>query len=150
MRNRPHPKSRCLLSWVAILAVGFTLQGGSLHGCACSESQHLPYSSPVLERSGYIVAYDGRTKTALWVYEELTKESITGSVKRDKFQFRQDPDIPPSIQPSKEDYKRSGFDRGHLAPFADHRSSEAEAKETFYLSNISPQSLNSTEVTGAS
>ncbi len=139
MRNRPHPKSRYLLSWVAILAVGFTLQGGPLHACACSESQQLPYSTPVLERSGYTVAYDGRTKTVLWAYEELTRESITGNIRRDQFRFSQDPDIPTIIQPDLEDYKGSGFDRGHLAPFADHKSSEVEARETFYLSNISPQ-----------
>ncbi len=91
------------------------------------------------ERLGYTVAYDGRTKTALWVYEELTRESIKGDARRDKCKFSRDPDIPVSIQPTLEDYAGNGFDRGHLAPFANHKSSDKAAAETFYLSNISPQ-----------
>ncbi len=37
------------------------------------------------------------------------------------------------------DYKKSGFDRGHLAPAADHKDSQEAMKETFLLSNMSPQ-----------
>jgi endonuclease G len=36
-------------------------------------------------------------------------------------------------------YKKSGFDRGHLCPAADRRASEKSYNETFYTSNISPQ-----------
>ncbi len=50
-----------------------------------------------------------------------------------------DPDIPSQIQADLSDYKGSGFDRGHLAPAGDNKSSCKAMKETFYLSNISPQ-----------
>lgn len=33
----------------------------------------------------------------------------------------------------------SGYDRGHLAPAANHRASSAAMRDTFSLSNISPQ-----------
>ena len=35
--------------------------------------------------------------------------------------------------------RRSGFDRGHLAPAADHKDSQKAMDDTFYLSNMSPQ-----------
>jgi DNA/RNA endonuclease G (NUC1) len=37
------------------------------------------------------------------------------------------------------DYNGSGYDRGHLAPAADHSHDLVKLKETFSLINISPQ-----------
>jgi endonuclease G len=36
-------------------------------------------------------------------------------------------------------FYRSGYDRGHLAPAADHRSSEDRMRNTFNLCNVAPQ-----------
>ncbi|MFZ0565777.1 MAG: DNA/RNA non-specific endonuclease, partial [Chlamydiales bacterium] len=111
--------------------------------CATSisslQSDKYPKTNPVLEREGYSPLYDGRSKTALWVYEELTRDSLKGSANRDQIRSTQDPNIPEIIQSDLKDYKGSGFDRGHLAPAGDHKASEAQMEETFYLSNISPQ-----------
>lgn len=43
-----------------------------------------------------------------------------------------------------DDYKGSGFDRGHMCPAADNQCSSELQKECFYFSNMSPQyhSLN--------
>jgi endonuclease G len=38
-----------------------------------------------------------------------------------------------------EDYKGSGYDRGHLCPAADMTLNKTSMSETFYLSNMSPQ-----------
>lgn len=98
-----------------------------------------PAPSPVIQRSGYVLAYDGKTRHASWVYEELTAESLEGSTDRAEFDFMEDPLIPASLRATKKDYKGSGFDRGHLSPAGNARSSPEAMKDTFYLSNISPQ-----------
>ena len=38
-----------------------------------------------------------------------------------------------------EDYRGSGFDRGHMAPAANHKRSQAAMDDTFTLTNMSPQ-----------
>jgi endonuclease G len=98
-----------------------------------------PAASPVIHRTGYVLDYDGRMRHAKWVYEELTAASLEGSTERAEFDFMEDPMIPPHLRASKSDYKGSGFDRGHLSPAANARSSAQVMKDTFYLSNISPQ-----------
>jgi|GEM_PF-2346970 len=104
------------------------------------QNPHWPCTIPVLERTGYTLAFDGRTKIPLWVYEDLTSKSLEGDVKR-KSHFTLDPDIPRHLQARTSDYTNSGFDRGHCASAANHKSSELAMKETFYISNVFPQTL---------
>ncbi len=52
--------------------------------------------------------------------------------------FREDPAVKTGSA-QLEDYRHSGFDRGHLVPAADMKWSEVAMSETFLLSNISPQ-----------
>lgn len=99
----------------------------------------LPRKSVTIERPGYTLEYDGRTKNANWVYECLTSDCLKGKVERENFAFVEDPKIPKAFQNTLEDFKGSGFDRGHLAPAADHKRSSEEMRDTFYMSNMSPQ-----------
>ena len=113
-----------------------------IHGAtstSSSQSDKYPKANPVLKREGYALLYDGRSKTALWVYEELTRNSLIGDVDRDQFHFTEDPDIPEIIRSTPEDYAYSGYNGGHLAPAGDHKASEIQMEQTFYLSNVSPQ-----------
>jgi len=56
--------------------------------------------------------------------------------------FASDPQIPGSTKPK--DYKKSGFDQGHLFPYADAQCDSTDRVECFYMSNMVPQlhSLN--------
>lgn len=103
------------------------------------EPPYLPSSNPFIQREAYMLAYDGRIKSASWVYEKLSASFLQGKANRARFDFMEDPLIPRMIQATKEDYKGSGFDRGHLCPAADARANDQSMKETFYFSNISPQ-----------
>jgi endonuclease G len=99
----------------------------------------IPDSHPVIERIGFTLGYDGKIKSAGWVYEELTAASVQGDADRSHFTFMEDPLIPEPLRSTLNDYKNSGYDRGHLCPAANTRFSEEAMRETFYLSNISPQ-----------
>lgn len=91
----------------------------------------------VIQRTGYTLAYDKKTKTPQWVAWELTKEETKGNYERtDKFL----PD--PNVEGAKvvtTDYTGSGYDRGHMAPAGDMKWSKKAMEESFYMSNICPQ-----------
>ena len=91
----------------------------------------------VIQRTGYTLAYDKKTKTPQWVAWELTKEETKGNHERtDKFL----PD--PNVEGAKvvtTDYTGSGYDRGHMAPAGDMKWNKKAMEESFYMSNICPQ-----------
>jgi len=102
-------------------------------------SDFVPVSTPLIQRGSYLLSYDGKTRNAQWVYERLTADSLDGIVDRSSFDFIEDPLVFAQHRATKDDFKGSGFDRGHLCPAADAKVSPDAMKETFYLSNISPQ-----------
>ena len=89
-------------------------------------------------RDGYVAGYNYKTKQASWVAFKLIKSRIMNKLKRED-QFKEDFDIPFVYRSTLNDYKRSGYDRGHLASYASINFSNKSADESFYLSNISPQ-----------
>lgn len=94
-------------------------------------------------RNGYVSGYSYLTKQPIWVAYSLSPKKIGMKTKR-KDNFVADPSVPKEHSASLNDYKKSGYDRGHLAPYASMDFSKVSANESFYLSNISPQkpSLN--------
>ena len=94
----------------------------------------------IIQRTGYTLAYDKKTKTPQWVAWELTKEETNGNHERtDK--FLPDPDVE-GAQVVTTDYTGSGYDRGHMAPAGDMKWSKKAMEESFYMSNICPQDHN--------
>ncbi len=87
--------------------------------------------------TAYCLSYNNKHKQANWVAYELTDFETQAVVKR-KNHFQPDPFLLENSS-SLEDYKKSGYDRGHLAPSADMTWSEKTMRESFYLTNISPQ-----------
>ena len=89
-------------------------------------------------RDGYVVSYNDKTKQPNWVAYRLTAKSISAHIKRDD-QFEADTSIPKAYRAELSDYRNSGYDRGHLAPYAAMEFSANSAKQSFLLSNMSPQ-----------
>ena len=90
----------------------------------------------------YTLCYRESYEQAEWSAYCLTEDELVKNAKRSD-DFRADPEITTgSATPA--DYKKSGYDRGHLSPAADFAFSEKAMSETFYMSNMSPQkgSLN--------
>ena len=95
-------------------------------------------SSQVVRHLGYSLEYNENCEQALWVAYVLTKQETMGVIERGD-NFTVDPFVKTGSA-NKADYVKSGFDRGHLAPAADMRWSEQTMDESFYFSNMSPQS----------
>ncbi len=82
------------------------------------------------------LCYSPKHRQALWTAHWLTINSITGSAKR-KNNYRADYEI---INPvNSNDYRGTGFDRGHLVPAADMKLNQKAMDETFFMTNMSPQ-----------
>lgn len=92
---------------------------------------------PVYSYEGFKLCYSEEHEQALWVAYELTREESEGDIGRTN-DFRPDPRIETETA-SLDDYRGSGYDRGHMAPAGDMSWSESAMSESFYMSNMSPQ-----------
>lgn len=92
----------------------------------------------LIRHEGYTLSYRNQYKDAEWVAYPLLAYETTGDADRKNEQFKPDPAVEDGTAlPS--DYTRSGYDRGHLAPAADFKFSQRMMRETFFMSNITPQ-----------
>ncbi len=92
----------------------------------------------IIEHTGYTLSYAEEFEQPWWVAYVLTPwEAVTKVIDRAD-NFRADGAVSTGSA-TLADYKGSGYDRGHMAPFADLSWSEESASDSFYLSNMSPQ-----------
>jgi endonuclease G len=90
-------------------------------------------------RGGYAGQYDTSEKGSLWIAEHISKAHLGGDANRKGVDFNPDPQIPTNLSANDQTYKRSGFDKGHLAPAADFKESQELMDQSFYYSNAVPQ-----------
>lgn len=91
----------------------------------------------IIRHAGYTVSYNKDLRIPNWVSYELTRRETKGVEKRNN-RFIADP-LAKGATATNEDYSRSGYDKGHMAPAADMKWSPTAMKESFYFSNICPQ-----------
>ena len=99
----------------------------------------LPVGERLRVHEGFVAAWDPRTRNPAWVAERITAGAARGPADRDRSRFVEDAAIPARFRSRLEDFRGSGYDRGHLAPAANHKRSQRAMDETFRLSNVSPQ-----------
>ena len=97
----------------------------------------------ILVRKAYTASYNSETKCPNWVAWHLTAEHADGEVERDK-RFYEDLDVP-EPRATNEDYRGSGWSRGHMCPAGDNKWDAEAMSQSNLLTNMCPQdgSLNS-------
>ena len=91
----------------------------------------------VIHHYGYSFLYSEIHEQAVWVAYQLTSTELNGPFDRTD-NFIEDPLVLTGTA-TVDDYRGSGYDRGHLAPAADMAWSDTAMYESFYFSNMSPQ-----------
>ena len=102
----------------------------------------MPTADQVLFNRNYTIGYSYFLRQAKWALEIVNPVTVYDSLDLDVERtdtFRKDFRIPVQFRADLVDYKRSGYDRGHLVPSANHQDAEVENSETFLLTNMSPQ-----------
>ena len=92
----------------------------------------------IIDRPGYALGYIEYHEQPAWVIYIMTKAEATTKRAKRTNKFRADPQIP-TESATLADYRRSGYDRGHLAPAADMAFSGQTMADSFFMSNMSPQ-----------
>lgn len=99
------------------------------------------FNHQILKYEGFELSYNEENEQADWTAYILTRKMIKNGENKRKDNFREDKNVTTGSA-QLNDYKKSGFDRGHLVPAADMKWSENAMDETFLMSNMSPQYPN--------
>jgi endonuclease G, mitochondrial len=93
----------------------------------------------IVAHTGFVLCYAERFEQASWAAYMLTRAEVeSDNASRKSLDFTSDPAVTTGSA-TKDDYRRSGYDKGHLIPAADMKWSAKAMHDCFYLSNISPQ-----------
>ena len=148
------PSRLVSLARVGLLALGLSAAGGRVllaEAPACPQffaggqppalvNSRLAQRTTLLCNDAYAVLASGVTHGAIWSAERPTAATVAAA--RDtvrESQFYPDPRLPAADQAHLEDYRRSGFDRGHMTPSGDMPDWQAQ-QQSFSLANMVPQS----------
>lgn len=84
----------------------------------------------------YSVEWDNAKVANRWTCYQLHEGNTLSTTDRND-DFKADPDV--AVSATLEDYRNSGFSRGHLCPSADRQCTKEQNKQTFFLTNMQPQ-----------
>jgi endonuclease G len=107
-------------------------------GAPKREGSNAPDDITIVERSEFIIGWSNKLRHPAWVAYHVTREGkFDAEGKRPS--FKKDKSIESSPRP--DEYSKSGYDRGHMAPnyAIVSRYGEDAQKQTFLMSNIAPQ-----------
>lgn len=94
-------------------------------------------TAEIVKHNDFTLSYNENYEIADWVSYSVTADEVLGTISRVNV-FKADTDIS-TMSATPADYANSGFDRGHLAPAAVFKNSLANMKESFLMSNMTPQ-----------
>ena len=95
----------------------------------------------------YSLEYSYKYKHSYWIVYRFDN-TTGGNVGRNEA-YKPDPELPSQYAAKHNDYTNSGYTRGHLCASSDRQYSKEANQQTFYMSNISPQSGNGFNQSGS-
>lgn len=105
----------------------------------------VPFGAPVTKpgtaticRTGYLTNVDLVAKIPYWTAHTIVPSDATSCLPRDDA-FAADQSLPKGQRAEPTDYAKSGYDQGHMVSNADLSFSAQAQKESFLMTNMSPQ-----------
>ena len=134
---------RCLfilLVFLTVLSTSVCRAGG----CDLKDSLELPLSrkdqpEQILRRKGYTVSYNADFRIPNWVAWHLTAEHAKGTVPRPSGNAWHEDEEVQRPRSTNEDYRNSGWSRGHMCPAGDCKWDEQVMYDSFLFTNCCPQ-----------
>jgi len=121
----------CFYTLISVLlACNVTAQTFSYLPAETNGHQKLTYTQ-------FTLSYNEEHEQPDWVAYELTQDEATMNRERCDC-FAKDDNVTTGSA-TESDYQSTGFDKGHLSPAADNNMSEQANRESFLMSNMSPQ-----------
>ena len=114
-----------------------------------SNSEHLTFGNPsnagkanpdnwLIERSQYTLSYSQSRNVLNWASWRVDNRWLGQTDRQDN--FRPDGGLPKGFyQATPGEYRRSGYDRGHMVPSGDRTDTAQDNSITFLMTNIFPQ-----------
>lgn len=96
-------------------------------------------SEQILRRTGYVVSYNVDLRIPNWVAWHLTAEHVKGAVSRPGGNAWHEDNEVPCPKATSDDYRNSGWSRGHMCPAGDCKWDEQAMYESFQYTNCCPQ-----------
>jgi endonuclease G len=135
---------------VIVLAVGNETVAVAQPFSACS-SEFWQQKPPEVAAAGpfyalcashFATLYSSRSETPVYSAEHLTAQQIADAIHMPRHNdFHEDDRLPISDAATLEEFRRSGYDRGHMAPSGDEPDARSQY-ESFALSDMVPQDAN--------